>query len=148
MEFAWCRACGTDVSIAHAVAQFPCPSCGSTDYIVIADDGKRDELLSLSERMMRLGRWAEASSALSECIAAGLISPADYNLSAANIEWRRQCAASASDMIAAAGGRLPTSQLRLRLASDYDAFAVHWLLHEFRGLRLVSSGGVSFVEVS
>ena len=63
MELVWCSNCRADVSLAHAVAEMPCPACGGKEYFVAADDGSADALLFKAERMMRLGRWSEAAAA-------------------------------------------------------------------------------------
>lgn len=148
VEFAWCRKCGADVSIAHAVAEFPCPTCGAVEYIVIADDGQRDALLSLAERMMRLGRWEDAASAFDRCLAGDLISAADYNLSLSNLEWRKLCAASGAKLIADSSGRVPLEYFRGCLELEYDVFVVQWLLNEYQGFRLIPSGRSFYVEGS
>ena len=68
MEMAWCSKCHTDVSLAHAVAELPCPACGSKSFFLVADDSQRETLLFEAERMMRLGRWPDASDALRRCL--------------------------------------------------------------------------------
>ncbi len=147
MEITWCSKCLTDVSFAHAVAELPCPKCGATSFFVIADDGKRDLLLSESERMMRIGRWAEAENVLRECMSLELISAPDFNLSLANIEWRKQCAVSAVAYLEEASAPVALPALRTRLAREFDEYVVDWMLREFRGIRLVPDGGSYLVEV-
>ena len=83
MEMAWCSKCHADVSLAHAVAELPCPACGGTSFFLMADDGQRETLLFEAERMMRLGRWPDAADALKRCFDRELISAADLNLSVA-----------------------------------------------------------------
>ncbi len=145
MELAWCCKCHTDVSLARAVAELPCPRCGATTYFLIAGDAERDALLSESERMMRIGRWPEAKRALLSCSELGLISVADYNLSFATLEWRKNCVEAAIGMISARA--VPLSDFREALAKDYDKFVIGWVLREFRGIRLVPDGGSYLVEV-
>ena len=99
MELAWCRKCHADVSLAHAIAELPCPSCGAKTYFIIVESADREALLGESERMERLGRWEDAADALEECRKRGLISAADFNLSSANLEWRRQCATAAVSLL-------------------------------------------------
>lgn len=144
MELAWCSKCHTDVSLAHAVAELPCPSCGGTSYFLFAEDGRRELLLSEAERMMRLGRWQDAENALRRCSECGSLSAADFNLSAANLEWRKQCAAAAADLVACCGMSLST--FRNKLIAEYDEYVVEWLLREYRGIRLVPDGGTYIVE--
>lgn len=145
MELAWCCKCHTDVSLARAVAELPCPRCGATTYFLIAGDAERDALLSESERMMRIGRWPEAKRALLSCSERGLISVADYNLSFATLEWRKNCVETAVGMVSARA--VPLSDFREALAKDYDKFVIGWVLREFRGIRLVPDGGSYLVEV-
>jgi len=144
MELAWCCRCQADVSLAHAVAELPCPKCGAASYFLMAGDGERESLLSESERMMRLGRWPAAEKALHECASRGLISAADFNLSAANLAWRKSCAASAASLVAGEG--VPLAAFRAELVPAYDEYVVEWLLREYRGLRLVPDGGSYLVE--
>lgn len=144
MEMAWCSKCHTDVTLAHAVAELPCPACGSTSFFLMADDGQRETLLFEAERMMRLGRWSDAADALRRCYSLELISAADLNLSAANLEWRKQCAAAAGDLVA--GGGLPLDRFRAALVAEYDEYVVEWLLREYRGIRLIPDGGSYVVE--
>lgn len=144
MEMAWCTKCHTDVSLAHAVAELPCPSCGSKTFFLMVDDGRREALLLESERMMRLGRWSDASEVLRRCYELELVSAADLNLSVANLEWRKQCAAAAGNLVA--GGGLPLDSFRAALVAEYDEYVVEWLLREYRGIRLVPDGGSYLVE--
>lgn len=142
MEFAWCCKCHEDVSLAHAVAELPCPKCGSASYFVITDDGKRDTLLNESERMMRLGLWGKAERALEEC--RPLMTDADFNLSALNLKWRRECAAEA--VLQCSGCGVPLDTFRAKMTGDFDGYVVDWLLREFRGIRLVPDGSGYLVE--
>lgn len=144
MDKAWCSRCQQDVSLARAVAELPCPACGAKSYFVIIEDGKRETLLGKAERMMRLGRWKDAAAALGECRNRGLISVADFNLSSVSLEWRKQCAAAAGDLVA--GGGLPLDSFRSALVAEYDEYVVEWLLREYRGIRLVPDGGSYIVE--
>lgn len=144
MELAWCSKCHADVSLAHAVAELPCPSCGGASYFLLAGNCQQEVLLAESERMMRLGRWQDAETVLRRCFDLGLISAADLNLSAANLEWRKQCAKAAADLVAYGG--LPVASFRSALSAEYDEYVVDWLLREYRGLRLVPSGNTYIVE--
>lgn len=144
MELVWCSNCRADVSLAHAVAEMPCPACGGREYFVAADDGSADALLFKAERMMRLGRWSEAAAAFRACFEMGLISAAEFNLSSANLEWRRQCAAAAVDLVACGGIRLDA--FRGALSAEFDEYVVKWLLKEYRGIRLVPDGKSYIVE--
>lgn len=146
MELAWCKSCRKVVSLAHAVAERPCPGCGMKEYLIAADGGQRDELLFTAERMMRIGRWAEAGAALARAFEDGLISAADKNLTMADLEWRKQCAASAAELLA--DGQMPLDVFRERLVSQYDGFVVDWLLREYHGIRMVPSGCTYAVEVA
>lgn len=146
MDIAWCSKCHTDVSLAHAVAELPCPSCGSKMYFLIVDDGERETLLGEAERMMRVGRWADAAAALYECKKRGLVSTADFNLSATNLEWRKQCAAAAVDLVAVEG--MPLAEFRAALENEFDSFVVDWLLQSCKVIRLVRAGKSYIVEVA
>ena len=146
MELAWCRKCHADVSLAHAIAELPCPSCGAKTYFIIVESADREALLGESERMERLGRWEDAADALEECRKRGLISAADFNLSSANLEWRRQCATAAVSMLSSGGVPLP--KFRAALEADFDSFVVDWLLQDCRLIRLVPAGSNYIVEVA
>ena len=146
MELAWCKNCQKVVSLARAVAELPCPGCGMKEYQITSDCGRRDELLFTAERMMRIGRWAEASAAVTQAFEDALISAADKNLTMADLEWRKQCAASAAEMLA--DGQMPLDVFRERLVSQYDGFVVDWLLREYHGIRLIPSGCTYAVEVA
>lgn len=145
-ELAWCLACGKDVSVAHAVAEFPCPSCGGKDYFVAAGSVEKDMLLSLAERMQRVGRWEIAERAFLRCAELRLISAADRNLSLCNLRWRMECAASALSILRSASEPVTVDALRSALVADYDEFVVTWLLRDFAGLRLVPAGKTYTVE--
>lgn len=146
MELAWCIKCHKDVSFAHAVAELPCPSCGAKAYFTIVGNADREALLGESERMMRLGRWDDAEDILAECHERGLISVADYRLSSANLEWRRQCAAVAIALASDSG--VPLAELRSALEAEFDKLVVDWLLKECRLIRLVPAGSGYVVEVA
>lgn len=146
MELAWCRKCHADVSLAHAIAELPCPSCGAKTYFIIVESADREALLGESERMERLGRWEDAADALEECRKRGLISAADFNLSSANLEWRRQCATAAVSLLSSGGVPLP--KFRAALEADFDSFVVDWLLQDCRLIRLVPAGSNYIVEVA
>lgn len=146
MEFAWCGNCHADVSLAHAMAELPCPDCGSRSYFFIADadDSQREKLLFESERLARLGCWSGAAVALCESRKRGLISVADFNLSSATLEWRRQCATTAADLVA--NGHLLLDSFRTMLVAEYDERVVEWLLNEYCGIRVISEDGTYIVE--
>lgn len=146
MELAWCRKCHADVSLAHAIAELPCPSCGAKTYFIIVESADREALLGESERMERLGRWEDAADALEECRKRGLISAADFNLSSANLEWRRQCATAAVSLLSSGGVPLP--KFRAALEAEFDSFVVDWLLQDCRLIRLVPAGSNYIVEVA
>ena len=146
MELAWCRKCHADVSLAHAIAELPCPSCGAKTYFIIVESADQETLLGESERMERLGRWEDAADALEECRKRGLISAADFNLSSANLEWRRQCATAAVSLLSSGGVPLP--KFRAALEADFDSFVVDWLLQDCRLIRLVPAGSNYIVEVA
>ncbi len=146
MELAWCCKCHADVSLAHAIAELPCPSCGAKTYFMIVESADREALLGESERMTRLGRWEDAADALAECHKRGLISAADFNLSMTNLEWRQQCAAAAVALLSSGG--VPLSEFRATLEAEFDSFVVDWLLQDCRLIRLVPDGRGYIVEVA
>ena len=148
MDVSWCRRCGADVSLAHAVAELPCPKCGAVEYTVIVDSGERDALLSKAERMQRLGRWEDATSIFADCLSGELISLADFNLSMTELKWRREAAAFAAGLVDGNGGSLPVERFRQRMEAEYDQFVAQWLLREYQGVHLASDGNSSVVEVS
>lgn len=146
-SFVWCRSCSRTVSLEHAIAELPCPSCGGSDYFVVTGSAEQDALLSLSERMQRIGRWEVAEKAIRRCADRGYISAADCALSIHNLAWRRECACSACSMIEDSPAALTVAELRSSLLRDYDTYVVDWLLQEFAGLRLVPFGDTYVVEV-
>ena len=146
MELAWCRKCHADVSLAHAIAELPCPSCGAKTYFIIVESADREALLGESERMERLGRWEDAAAALEECRKRGLISAADFNLSSTRLEWRGQCASAAVALLTSGGVPLP--KFRAALEAEFDSFVVDWLLQDCRLIRLVPAGSNYIVEVA
>lgn len=146
-DLVWCRSCGKDVSLARAIAELPCPSCKATDYIVIASAAEQDALLSLSERMQRIGCWEVAEAAFRRCLDAGYISSADCNLSLHALAWRKECAAAARRLVLTSDPALTADALRSALLRDYDEYTVDWLFSEFTGLRFVLSGNERIVEV-
>lgn len=146
-DLIWCRSCGKDVSLARAVAELPCPCCGATDYIVMASGAEQDALLSLSERMQRIGCWEVAEAAFRRCLDAGYISSADCNLSLHALEWRKECAAAARRLVLTSDSALTVDTLRSALLNDYDEYTVDWLLSEFSGLRRVPFGNTFIIEV-
>lgn len=97
-----------------------------------------------AERMMRLGKWGNASETLRRCFELEFVSAADLNLAMANLEWRKQCAAAAGDLVAS--GSLPLDSFRAALIAEYDEYVVEWLLREYRGIRLIPDGGSYLVE--
>ena len=138
MELAWCRKCHADVSLAHAIAELPCPSCGAKTYFIIVESADQETLLGESERMERLGRWEDAADALEECRKRGLISAADFNLSSANLEWRRQCATAAVSLLSSGGVPLP--KFRAALEADFDSLLCLGTPRCRRYGRMVASG--------
>lgn len=146
-DLIWCSSCGTEVSLARAVAELPCPACGSTDYFVLATDAEYDALLSLAERMQRIGCWEVAEAALRRCRDQGYISTADCNLSLRALSWRKECADVARDLIRSSSSALTVDQLRSLLLNEYDEYTVDWLLSEFTGLRRVPFDKTFIVEV-
>lgn len=147
-DLIWCSSCGCEVSLAHAVAELPCPRCGGKEYFVLATDAENDALLSLSERMQRVGRWDVAEAAFRRCLDQGYISQADFNLSTGALSWRRECAETACDLISGSDSALTISALRSLLLRDYDVYTVEWVLSEFTGLRRVPFDRTFIVEVS
>lgn len=145
-DLIWCSSCGTEVSLARAVAELPCPACGSTNYFVVATDAERDALLSLSERMQRIGCWEVAEAAFRRCLDQGYITDADFNLSTCALRWRKECAGNAIDLVRSSGCALTVEALRELLLNEYDEYTVDWLLSDFTGLRCVSRAGASYVE--
>lgn len=146
-DLIWCSSCGTEVSLARAVAELPCPACGSTDYFVLATDAEYDALLSLAERMQRIGCWEVAEASLRRCRDQGYISTADCNLSLRALSWRKECADVARDLIRSSSSALTVDQLRSLLLNEYDEYTVDWLLSEFTGLRRVPFDKTFIVEV-
>ena len=148
MDFSWCSRCGADVSLAHAVAELPCPECGAVEYTIIVDSVEHDAMLSKAERMQRLGRWEEAASIFADCLSEELISQADFNLSMNELKWRRDAAAFAAGLIEGNGGSLPVERFRQRMEAEYDQFVAQWLLREYQGFRMVSGKDSNAVEVT
>ena len=146
-DLIWCSSCGTDVSLARAVAELPCPCCGSTDYFVLATDAEYDALLSLSDRMQRIGCWEVAEAAFRRCRDQGYISTADCNLSLRALSWRKECSEVARDLIRSSSAALTVDALRSLLLNEYDEYTVGWLLTEFTGLRRVPFDNTYIVEV-
>lgn len=147
-DLIWCSSCGAEVSLARAVAELPCPCCGSTSYFVLATSAEHDALLSLSERMQRIGCWDVAGAALRRCRDQGYITEADYNLSSRAMAWRKECVDSARDFISSSGSAVMIDDLRSALLIDYDEYTVAWLLTDYAGLRRVPFDKSYIVEVS
>lgn len=147
MDEAWCIHCKTSVSLVHAIAEFPCPSCSSKEYFYIVSGRDLDIEICDAEanRMMRIGQWEAASAAYTRCFSAGNMSAAERNLREVTLEWRKACASRAVALIA--DGGVPLDLFRSKLVDEYDEFAVAWVLQEFRGIRLVPSEGAFIVEV-
>lgn len=146
-DLIWCSSCGTEVSLARAVADLPCPGCGGVNYFVLATDKEHDALLSLAERMQRIGCWEVAEAAFRRCLEAGYISAADCNLSLHALAWRKDCASVARRLILHSDSAVTIDALRAALLKDYDEYTVDWLLSEFTGLRRVPFGSTFIVEV-
>lgn len=147
-DMIWCSSCGTEVSLARAVADLPCPCCGSTSYFVLATSAEHDALLSLSERMQRIGCWDVGEAALRRCRDQGYISSADFNLSRLALLWRKECADVARGLIGSSASALTVEELRSLLLNEYDEYTVDWLLSDFTGLRRVPFDNTYIVEVS
>lgn len=148
MEMAWCLNCREDVTLAHAVAELPCPSCGGCEYFVAIDEGGQEALFSKAERMQRIGRWAAAAEIYSSCASKGLMSAADLNLSMATLEWRRACAVAGASLIQDSGGEIPLEDFRAELQDSFEDYVVAWLLHEYQDIRTVMRDGGYVVEVA
>lgn len=147
-DLIWCSSCGNEVSLARAVAELPCQCCGSTSYFVLASSAEHDALLSLSERMQRIGCWEVAEAAFRRCYDQGYITAADRNLSLRALSWRRECAGVARDLISSSASALTLEELRSLLLEEYDEYTVDWLLTDFSGLRRVPFDNTYIVEVS
>lgn len=147
-DLIWCSSCGTEVSLARAVAELPCPGCGGTDYFVLATDAEYDALISLAERMQRIGCWEVAEAALRRCRDQGYISTADFNLSSRALSWRKECAETARDLVSSSASALTVDALRSLLLNEYDDFTVDWLLSDYTGLRRIPFDNTFTVEVS
>lgn len=147
-DMVWCSSCGAEVSLARAVAELPCPFCGKTEYFVVASDAEQDALLSLSERMQRIGCWEVAEGAFQRCLDQGYISQADFNLSTCTLRWRKECVDAARGFVLSSGSSLPEQQLISLLQQEgYDDYTVAWVLSEYSGFRHVKRGRMNFVEV-
>lgn len=127
----WCSNCRTDVSLAHAIAELPCPACGMREYFYLVGDGERENLLNEAERRMRLGRWDDASLLYMKCQELELISAADMNLSLATVEWRKECAAAAEAVLRSMGDLVPLERVKAILKADFDGYVVSWVLGEY-----------------
>ena len=147
-DMVWCRSCGQSASLAQAVAELPCSCCGSRNYISILTSNEEDALLSLSERMQRVGDWEVAEAAYRRCFQAGYISSADFNLSMTQLQWRKECASAAVALIRSSSVALTVSELRSYLENEFDQFTVSWLMSDFVGLRLVPFDSTYVVEVA
>lgn len=146
-DLIWCSACGTEASLARVVAELPCPCCGGKDYFVIATDAEYDALLSLAERMQRIGCWEVAEAAYQRCLDQGYITAADYNLSIRALSWRKECAGVARDFIRSSGSAMTVEALQTLLLNEYDEYTVAWLLSEYTGLRRVPFDDSYIIEV-
>lgn len=146
-DIVWCRSCFQSVSLAHAVADLPCPGCGKVNYMIVSSSAEQDAHLSLVERMQRLGRWDAARSALLDCRLHGFMDMADFNLTSTTLEWRKQCADAALDAIAASPSALTIQDLR-PLLNDFDDYTFQWLLREYHGIHLVPFDDTYIVEAA
>lgn len=147
-DMVWCSSCGTEVSLARAVAELPCPVCGKTEYFVVASDAEQDALLSLAERMQRIGCWEVAEGAFRRCLDQGYITQADFNLSTRTLQWRRECVDAARGFLRSADSSLPEKQLgSLLQQNDFDDYTIVWVMNEYSGFRHVRRGKTQFVEV-
>ena len=147
-DMVWCRSCGRSASLTQAVAGSACSGCGSVNYFAVPGSAEEDALLSLSERMQRVGEWDLAEAAFRRCLAAGYISAADFNLSCTQLRWRQECADAACSLIRSSDSALTVPELRSLLLSEYDQFTVDWLFSDFSGIRLVPFDTTYIVEVA
>ncbi len=147
-DLVWCCSCGQSASLAQAVAELPCRCCGGKNYFVAVSSAGEDALLSLSERMQRVGDWEVAEAAFRRCFESGFISAADYHLSLHQLEFRKECADSAVKMIRSSSSALTVSELKSSLENDFDQYTVSWLMSDFSGIRLVPFGSTYIVEVA
>lgn len=144
MESAWCTQCRTSVSLQHAMDELPCPSCGSSSYMVIVYGGQipLDECDSVAEQYMRNGQWDEAADQYQTC---SDIEPSERTLRMATLEWRKDCAQHVHNL-ADNCGKLTVAELRQYLIDNYDEFVTKWILQEYRGIILVPDGETYRVE--
>jgi len=147
-DLVWCSSCGLSASLAQAVSECPCSRCGSRSYFCATSSAEEDALLSLAERMQRVGEWELSESAFRRCFAAGYISAADLRLSLSQLSFRRECADAACTLIRSSSSALTVSDLRSLLLTEYDDFTVSWLLSDYSGLRLVPFDSTYIVEVA
>lgn len=147
-DLVWCKSCGLSASLAQAVAKLPCSRCGSISYFCATSSAEEDALLSLAERMQRVGEWELARAAFVRASSSGFISPADLRLSLSQLSFRRECADAACTLIRASSSALTVSELRSLLLSEFDDFTVSWLLSEYSGLRLIPFDSTYIVEVA
>jgi len=89
MTTSWCTTCHADVSLAHAIAELPCPDCGEVSYFAAISDGRRDDLISEAERYMRLGQWDAAKDKYRQCRELDLITETERIRLTVNLELRR-----------------------------------------------------------
>lgn len=147
-DLVWCSSCGLSASLAQAITESPCSRCGSRSYFCVTSAAEEDALLSLAERMQRVGEWDVSETAFRRCYASGYISAADLNLSLSQLSFRRECADAACALIRSSSSALTVSDLRSLLLSEYDDFTVSWLLSDYSGLRLVPFDSTYIVEVA
>lgn len=145
IDLVWCRSCGLPASLVQAALNEPCSRCGSVSYLSIDDSSEEDALLSLSERMQRIGQWDIAEAAFRRCFDLGFISAADLNLSLRQLSWRKECVSAAVDAVRSAPSPIFVEDLKAALA-DFDEYTLSWLLSEFSGLRLVPSESGFIIE--
>lgn len=147
-DLVWCSSCGLSASLAQAVAELPCSRCGSRSYFCATSSTEEDALLSLAERMQRVGEWELAETAFRRCFSSGFISSADLHLSLHQLSFRRECADAACTLIRSSSSALTVSDLRSLLLAEFDDFTVSWLLSDYTGIRLVPFDSTYIVEVA
>lgn len=81
---------------------------------------------------MCAGEWEAAVELIEVMASSGEIAAADSTLYQATIDWRRQCAAVADQLMAEG---FPEDQLLGRLLKDFDIFAASWTVENYKGLK-------------
>ena len=120
VDLSWCSSCGCDLSVAHVVAEIPCPSCGERLYFCAVCDTSREDKQAEAERLMRLGRWEDAGEI---CAAHGGLD---------TFAQRHACAVDAAELYDAV--TMPLKTLKKALQGVHSAPVVKWVLTEYHGL--------------